>query len=142
VGEGDDRGRLEQLAAELGVSGHVRFLSALTQQELLACYRRCDVFALPSRGEGFGLVFLEAMANGKPVIGPRFGAPSEFIHHGEHGLLVDPEDTAGVAQAVIDLLMSPELAAHMGQAGKQKVTQEYSYNRFCERLRQALSELT
>ncbi len=142
VGEGDDRGRLEQLAAELGVSGHVRFLSALTQQELLACYRRCDVFALPSRGEGFGLVFLEAMANGKPVIGPRFGAPSEFIRHGEHGLLVDPEDIAGVAQAVIDLLTSPELAAHMGQAGKQKVTQEYSYNRFCERLRQALSELT
>ena len=151
VGDGDDRLRLQALALELGLGESVCFAGAVSEDVLAACYKACEVFAMPARtvldprapqGEGFGIVFLEAMTHGKPVIGPRFGAPSEFIRHGEHGLLVDPEDPAGVAQAVIDLLTLPELAARMGQAGKQKVTQDFSYNRFCERLRQALSELT
>ena len=61
------------LLASLGVSERTRFLHGLTQDELFACYANCDVFALPSRGEGFGFVFLEAMAHGKPVIGGAHG---------------------------------------------------------------------
>jgi phosphatidylinositol alpha-1,6-mannosyltransferase len=73
VGEGDDQGWLEQIAAGSGVSRHVHFLSGLTYAEIAACYQACEIFALPSRGEGFGLVYLEAMACGKPVIGGDHG---------------------------------------------------------------------
>jgi len=151
VGEGDDRARLEGLARELGLGESVCFAGAVSEEVLAACYAACEVFAMPTRtvldfrapqGEGFGIVFLEAMAHGKPVIGPRFGAPSEFIRHGEHGLLVDPEDPHGVAQALIDLLTSPERAGRMGRAAQQWVTHDYSYDRFCERLRRVLNEST
>lgn len=149
VGDGDDRPRLEQLAAELGLGDSVCFAGTLHEHLLAACYEACDVFAMPARtvldngeprGEGFGIVFLEAMARAKPVLGPDFGAPTEFIRHGEHGLLVDAEDSASVAQALIELLNSPERARQMGQAARQWVMREYSYERFCERIRQILSQ--
>ena len=77
------------------------------------------VFVLPARtvlddrspkGEGFGIVFLEAMAFGKPVVGSNCGAPAELIRHGENGLLVIPEDPASVAEALVHLLTNPVTA--------------------------------
>ena len=69
VGSGDDRAWLEDFAEKNGVMRLVHFLSGLSYSEIAACYVACELFALPSRGEGFGLVYLEAMACGKPVIG-------------------------------------------------------------------------
>src|SRR5207248_7438064 len=66
AGSGDDRAWLEDFAEKNGVDRHVHFLSGLSNEELAACYAACEIFALPSRGEGFGLVYLEAMACGKP----------------------------------------------------------------------------
>jgi phosphatidyl-myo-inositol dimannoside synthase len=149
VGDGDDRGRLELRARELGIADSVHFAGAVSTEELDVCYDRCCVFAMPARtelstrvplGEGFGIVFLEAMAHGKPVIGPRVGAPAEFIRSGEHGLLVDPTDAREVAEALIELLEDPTRARHMGDAGREWVAQEFNYDRFCERLRDALQE--
>jgi glycosyltransferase involved in cell wall biosynthesis len=148
VGDGDDRPRLERLAQELGLTGHVLFTGAVSESELAALYDRSDVFVLPARtviddrnpkGEGFGIVFLEAMAFGKPVLGPNYGAPAELIRDGENGLLVDPDDPTAVAQAIIKLLTNPDLARTMGQAGSERVRAHYSYERFRERLRQLLS---
>ncbi|MEZ8222144.1 Glycosyltransferase involved in cell wall biosynthesis [Candidatus Fervidibacteria bacterium JGI MDM2 JNZ-1-D12] len=147
VGDGDDRARLERLAQQLGVQNHVVFTGQVTDAELAACYRACDVFALPAqtvlddhapKGEGFGIVFLEAMAFGKPVVGPNYGAPAEFIRHGEHGLLVDPKSPDEVAEAIITLLTQPERARRMGEAGRAWVMQEFSYERFKERLVEVL----
>jgi phosphatidylinositol alpha-1,6-mannosyltransferase len=144
VGDGDDRPRLEDLVRNMDLTDAVRFSGAVSAQELKICYRDCDVFVMPARttldklapkGEGFGIVFLEAMAYGKPVIAPASGAPSEFIHNGEHGLLVNPEDPAEVASALIELFTSPERARRMGEASREWVQREYSYARFCERLR-------
>jgi phosphatidylinositol alpha-1,6-mannosyltransferase len=73
VGDGDDRPWLEDLAEQNGVNLHVHFLSGLSFEQLSACYEACEMFALPSRAEGFGLVYLEAMARGKPVIGGAHG---------------------------------------------------------------------
>jgi len=149
VGDGDDRERLESLARELGVADSVHFKGAIPAEELDVCYNCCSVFAMPARtelntrtprGEGFGIVFLEAMAHGKPVVGPRVGAPAEFIRSGKHGLLVDPTDSREVAEALIEILEDPTRARHMGDAAKKWVVQEFSYNRFCERLRNALQE--
>ena len=149
VGEGDDRQRLESKARELGIAGTVRFLGSVSPQDLAVCYDRCRVFAMPAltdlngpvpRGEGFGIVFLEAMARGKPVIGPLAGAPAEFIRSGEHGLLVDPESPAAVGGAIVELLSDPARARAMGIAARQWVDREFSFESFCGRLREALAK--
>jgi glycosyltransferase involved in cell wall biosynthesis len=149
VGDGDDRPRLETVAERLKLRDHVVFTGRVSDEELAACYRACEVFVLPARtvlderdpkGEGFGIVFLEAMAFGKPVIGPACGAPVELIRQGEHGLLVKPEDPAAVADAVLRLLNSPEEARRMGESGSQWVREEHSYQSFCRRLREALGD--
>lgn len=149
VGDGDDRARLESRAREMGVTDSVHFTGSVSPEELDVCYDRCSVFAMPARteldaraprGEGFGIVFLEAMAHGKAVVGPRAGAPAEFIRSGEHGLLVDPSNTGEVAGALIELLEDPARARRMGEAGKQWVEREFTFDRFCERLREALLE--
>jgi phosphatidyl-myo-inositol dimannoside synthase len=149
VGDGDDRYRLEARAGELGIAGTSHFLGTLTSEKLALCYDRCWVFALPARteldgavprGEGFGIVFLEAMAFGKPVVGPEIGAPAEFIRSGEHGLLVNPSNPVAVADALVELLSDPVRARKMGLAAKEWVTAEFTFERFCDRLRRALVE--
>jgi phosphatidyl-myo-inositol dimannoside synthase len=99
---------------------------------------RTDLDPHAPRGEGFGIVFLEAMAHGRPVVGPRIGAPAEFIRSGEHGLLVDPTDPREVADALVELLGDPERARWMGDAAKDWVALEFSFERFCERVRAAM----
>jgi len=149
VGGGDDRQRLESRARELRIADSVYFAGSVSHDELDVCYDRCCVFAMPARteldahaprGEGFGIVFLEAMARGKPVVGPSVGAPAEFIRSGEHGLLVDPTESREVAEALIELLEDPARARRMGNAGREWVTHEFGFDRFCERLRDALQE--
>ena len=128
VGDGDDRARLESRARELGITGSVQFAGSVSPEELDVCYDRCSIFAMPARteldaraprGEGFGIVFLEAMAHGKPVVGPRVGAPAEFIRSGEHGLLVDPANSARSPEALIELLEDPGTRAPHGRCGKE-----------------------
>jgi glycosyltransferase involved in cell wall biosynthesis len=144
VGDGDDRGRLEARAAEMGLTGSVTFKGTLSGDELQSCYDECRVFALPARteldprsprGEGFGIVFLEAMAHGKPVVGPTVGAPAEFIRHGVDGLLVDPVNPEQLARALIELLKQPARAQEMGRSGRERVNTQFSYEMFRERLR-------
>jgi len=138
---------LFELARDLGIGDSVQFAGAVSPEELNVCYDRCCIFAMPARtdlderaprGEGFGIVFLEAMAHGKPVVGPRVGAPAEFIRSGEHGLLVDPVNPGEIAAALVELLEDPARARRMGAAGKEWVAREFSFDRFCERLRDAL----
>jgi phosphatidylinositol alpha-1,6-mannosyltransferase len=149
VGEGDDRPRLEGQARDLGVADHVVFTGEVSDAELAAFYRRAEIFLLPARtvidphhpkGEGFGIVFLEAMAFGKPVIGPDYGAPAELIRDGECGLLVDPENPAAVAQALLRLLSSPDLAKRMGESARQRIRKHYSFDSFCRRLKELLAD--
>jgi phosphatidylinositol alpha-1,6-mannosyltransferase len=149
VGDGDDRARLEQLAKDLGVAKNAWFAGALSDAELSAVYRRANVFLLPAqtvlndhtpKGEGFGIVFLEAMGFGKPVIGPNYGAPAELIRSGENGLLVDPESPASVADALLALLCDPAAGQAMGDTGRQWVTARYSYDSFRRQLRDVLHD--
>lgn len=151
VGDGDDRARLEARAKELNLADSVRFMGALSAANLEDCYHRCRVFAMPSRtevdshmprGEGFGIVFLEAMAHGKPVVGPCNGAPSEFIRSGEHGILVDPTDSAAVANAIVELLGDKDRANRTGQAARAWVRSEYSEEKFLQRLGKALENIS
>jgi len=105
VGEGDDRGRLEALACDAGVSERVRFLGAVELQSLIELYRMADLFVMPSTGEGFGITFLEAMACGTPALGLRVAGATDALADGQLGTVVS-ETEFGVA--IARLLAEPK----------------------------------
>jgi phosphatidylinositol alpha-1,6-mannosyltransferase len=141
VGDGDDRPRLEKLARDLGVSERAHFLHDLTPEQLFACYANCDVFALPSRGEGFGLVFLEAMAHAKPVIGGAHGGIPDIVEDGVTGLLVPHGDVERLAQALESLLNNPSRAMEMGAHGRDRVAGTFSFAQFQLHLAEILNNV-
>ncbi|GAC1703090.1 MAG: hypothetical protein NVS9B4_10140 [Candidatus Acidiferrum sp.] len=140
VGEGDDRAWLEQLTQRNGVHRHVHFLQGLSYGQLAACYSACEVFALPSSGEGFGLVYLEAMALGKPVIGGAHGGAVEVVEDGVSGFLVQHGDAKQLATSIETLLADPALAREMGARGRQRVEHEFRFSAFAKSLKKILRE--
>jgi phosphatidyl-myo-inositol dimannoside synthase len=137
AGDGDDRGRLEAKARDLGLAHRVTFAGRVSDDELRRLYRDCAFFVMPSSGEGFGLVFLEAMRAAKACIGG-LGAASEIIEDGVTGLVVDPADTTAVSSAIVRLFRDPGLATSMGQAGRHRVAEHFTADHFRARLRAIL----
>jgi phosphatidylinositol alpha-1,6-mannosyltransferase len=140
VGEGDDRDWLEELAEKNGVRSHVHFLSGLSYSQLASCYSACEMFALPSQAEGFGLVYLEAMACCKPVIGGAHGGAPEVIIDGVTGYLVQHGDAPQLSTAIETLLSDPGLAREMGARGCQRVEHEFRFSVFAKALKKILRE--
>jgi glycosyltransferase involved in cell wall biosynthesis len=141
VGSGDDLSRLRSVAAEQQVADGVHFLEGLSQRELAACYAAAEIFALPSTGEGFGLVFLEAMAFGKPVVGADAGGIPDLIRDGSNGLLIPPNDPDALAQGLSRLLQDEALRGKLGECGAAMVRREYEFDAFREALDQILCDL-
>jgi glycosyltransferase involved in cell wall biosynthesis len=103
-GDGPDRAMLEQLAQTLGITTHVRFLGALSREQVRSSLQACDVFVLSSLHETFGVVLGEAMACGKPVISTRCGGP-EFVVNEQTGVLVDVANPQALADAMADFIL-------------------------------------
>ena len=140
VGGGDDLPRLKKIAHDLNLSNAIHFLEGISRQELAACYVRSDIFALPSTGEGFGFVFLEAMAFGKPIVGAQAGGATDLIQNGVNGFLVPPRDPPALTQALERLLRDEPLRAKMGQNGTQVARQNYRFDVFQSAFANILSE--
>ena len=130
VGDGDDRPRLEQLAHRCGVDQHVTFAGSVDAAALRAFYAACEIFVMPSRTEGFGIVFLEAMALGIPVVGGNHGGTPEVWADGTAGFLVDHGDAHALAGRLKLLLGDCDLRARMGAAGRALVASKFSFDRF------------
>jgi glycosyltransferase involved in cell wall biosynthesis len=141
VGVGDDLERFQRMAKEMGISGLVRFHGAVSDSGLQDLYSACDVFAMPSKGEGFGIVFLEAMRYGKPCIGGNHGGTPEVIDDGVTGFLVEHGDADGLADRIRSLIESPGLCAQMGCEGRQKVQRHYLFESFDRNWRGLLDEM-
>jgi glycosyltransferase involved in cell wall biosynthesis len=109
VGRGSDRRRIEKLIAEVGVQDSVILAGFVPDDELAEHYNLCDIFAMPSQGEGFGIVYLEALASGKPVLAGNKDGSRDALADGELGLLVDPDDTAEIAAEIIRVLRREHL---------------------------------
>ena len=132
VGEGPERGKLAALARDKGVAERVLFAGFQPDERLPAYYRACDVFVmhnrtLPNDVEGFGLVFLEANACGKPVVGGRSGGAAEAIVHGATGFLVEPDDVQALVQTLRKLLGDSALRREMGLAGRRRAVEDFSH---------------
>ena len=140
VGDGDDRPSLEMLAKEMHVVQRVHFISGLSREQIVACYAGADVFALPSGGEGFGLVFLEAMALGKPVVGGNHGGIPDIIEDGSTGFLVTHGDEGRLSEKLNLLLRDSALREQMGRRGQDRVRQKFAFETFAAGLRDILSK--
>lgn len=141
VGDGDDRTRLENLVRTNNLSDRVIFAGVVSDQELVGFYKSCDVFLMPSRQEGFGIVFLEAMAFEKPVIGGNHGGTPEVIIDNETGFLVEHGDVDALAERIIALLRDPELRRRMGEAGRRRVLENYTFEPFRKNFISFLTEV-
>jgi glycosyltransferase involved in cell wall biosynthesis len=119
VGDGPDRRRLKSLCSELGLDPVVHWLGNISQKELVAEYNRCHMFCLPSVQESFGIVFLEAMASGKPVVAARAASAPEVVRH---GILVEPENEVALAEAIEQLYRDPELRTSLASAAAEWVS--------------------
>lgn len=104
VGKGDDRARVEELVRKAGVDRAVTFAGFVPDAELADHYRLADVFAMPSTGEGFGIVFLEALACGTPTLGGNADGSVDALDEGRLGRLVDPSDVQAIAAGIVGLL--------------------------------------
>jgi phosphatidyl-myo-inositol dimannoside synthase len=142
VGSGSDLDRHKRIAADLGVADRVQFLGSVDEKALRAAYESCDVFVLPSAGEGFGIVFLEAMHYRKPIIAANSGATPEVVREGETGILVEAENVEQLAAAMIALAASQPERERMGQAGYKRLRQNFTFDHFKRGLREiVLAEL-
>lgn len=140
VGDGDDAERLRGRVSHAGLGDKVIFTGFIANAVLHSLYERCAVFAMPSRGEGFGLVYLEAMAHRLPCVGSRQDAASEIIVDRETGLLVDQHDIPGLADAIVLLLGDQKLRASMGAAGFRRLHERFSLDQFSDRVVVSLRE--
>lgn len=149
VGEGPYRRQLESLAEAVGVADRVVFAGVVPTDRLLDTYAQCDAFAMVSRElpeqcevEGFGIVYLEASACGKPVIGSYSGGVPDAIADGESGLLVDPETPSEIARAAVRILSNPSLGRQLGQQGRERVLREFTLARLGARIEEVLRQIS
>ncbi len=132
AGDGEERDRLQALAREAGVADRVSFAGRVADDELPAFYGACDVFVMPNRVEGgdfegFGIVFVEAAAAGKPSIGGVTGGAPEAVEDGVTGLLVSGTDVAELAAAIARLAGDAGLRRAMGQAGRRRAREQFTW---------------
>lgn len=141
VGGGDARADIEARAERLGHlrTGAIRFLGRVPYDELRECYRRTNVFAMPSCGEGFGLVYLEAMAEEKPCIASTDDAAQEVVLANETGLLIRYGDRPALARVVVELLSDPDKRRQFGRTGYERLQRHFTEEQFGLRLWDALS---
>jgi len=133
VGDGSERGRLQELTRMLGVSGRVEFRGHLSHDEVPRLLSSLSVFAMPTVcEEGFGVAALEASAMELPVVASRVGGVPEVVVDGETGVLVAPGDVEALAGALRTLITDPEAAKGMGDAGRRFVLSNYSWGRSVE----------
>jgi phosphatidylinositol alpha-1,6-mannosyltransferase len=140
VGKGQELSRLKELVARLELDGHVIFAGYVEDERLVEYYNACDVFIMPSReitaagdAEGYGIVYLEANACGKPVIGGNSGGIPDAIINRYNGILIDPLSTEEIADSLIELLRNEHLAKEMGMNGRRRVLDELSWDAIAEK---------
>ncbi len=148
VGEGPYRKDLESLVKKFGLEEFVHLTGKVSQGDLSKWYAAGDIFAMPCRTrlggwdvEGLGIVFLEASATGLPVIVGDSGGAIDAVLDGETGYLVDGTNTNEIAQRISQLILYPDVAKRMGEAGRNWVTQEWTWDQNFKKLDGLLSGL-
>jgi glycosyltransferase involved in cell wall biosynthesis len=134
IGDGAERSRLEALTQQLGIVERVRFLGRQSRAQVADAMRRCAVFALPSRYEGLGCVYLEAMSAGKPVIGCRGQGIAELIQQASNGFLVGADNERELALVLGMLLRDKTRSLNLGAAARDTILERFTLEHQAESL--------
>jgi glycosyltransferase involved in cell wall biosynthesis len=132
VGKGDDRSRVEELIRNLELDDCVTLTGFVPDEEIADYYNFCDVFVMPSKGEGFGIVYLEALACGKPAVGGNQDGAIDALYNGELGILVDPDDVNEIASQLLEILQgnSTHPLIYQPEKLRQRVDEIYGFKAF------------
>lgn len=141
AGDGSDRSRLEALASATGAGDRVKFLGQVSDDRLRELYAACAFFVLPSSKEGFGLVYLEAMAAGRAVLAADATAVPEVVTDGVTGRLLGADDESGLALVMASFFSDPALASRYGEAGRKQAATKFGYQRYRRDISAAISEI-
>jgi len=142
VGSGDDVLRIKKLINDLNLNDYVIMPGFIPNDELVDYYNLADVFVMPSKGEGFGFVFLEALACGKPVIAGNQDGSIDAVLNGQLGVLVNPDSVNEIAAAVVNLFKNKVPGNLLNPAYlRKKVLEVYGFDKFKEKVKNLLNEL-
>lgn len=148
VGSGPAKATIASLANEMGLGDKVIFWENAKDSELLKIYNLCDVFAMPSRAnlkscdvEGFGIVFIEANACGKPVIAGRSGGMADAVVDGETGFLVDPDDSDALAESLSRIIGDSSFARRIGQQGRVRAERKFAWKLIAAQVDETMQRL-
>lgn len=147
IGIGEDLEHLRKVARDTGVQEYVHFLGHVSYEDLPRWYSACNIFAMPNRDidgdtEGFGLVFLEVAASGKPAVAGLAGGTGSAVVDGVTGLRINGENLNEIVQALSHILHNPEEAAAMGRRGRERVIGNFTHIRRVEQLRRLAQKRT
>lgn len=135
VGDGPEREKLEGLSKKLGVESNVVFKGAFKPDQVLEIMNECDVFSLPSFNEAFGIVYIEAMACKKPVIGCLGEGPEDYIKSGLNGFLIEPRDTEGLTGILKQLFQNPSERLQVAENARVLVENDYNWNNAAKQIK-------
>jgi glycosyltransferase involved in cell wall biosynthesis len=137
IGDGIERQRLEAMTLHLGIADKVRFVGRIPYGETMREIADADIFTLPSWGEAFGIVYLEAMARMRPVVGCLENGAADIITHDSDGLLVPPRSVADLSRALERLIVNPDLCRQLGRHGRT-TAEGYSWDHNARRMLELL----
>ena len=136
IGKGEDTIRLKQIAKELDVEKYIDFLGFV--DDINAYYQYCDLFSLPSKKEGFGIVYLEAMQYNKPVLGVNFGGPTDVIKHNETGYLCEYDNVLEISKYIMKIYTNPSKKNELGNNGYEYFINNFTYTHYQNNLKNIL----
>jgi glycosyltransferase involved in cell wall biosynthesis len=140
AGDGPRRGEFEDLAQVIAPE-NIQFLGRIHHEEMSEWYGKCNIFVMHSRFEPFGAVTVEAMASARPVVASRTGGSIDIVKNNETGILVEFGDVKGIADAIIKILKDEKLAKSMGEKGRRRIEENYSWEREADRIEEIYKEL-
>lgn len=145
IGKGEEEVRLKKLAKDLGLEKYVQFVGYVEPKDVAVYYNICDIFVMPSKTvdidyESFGIVYAEANACGKPVIGGKSGGVEDAVIDGVTGLLVNPDNVEEISQALLCLLTDQEHARELGENGRRRVKEELNWASVGRKIEEILQE--
>jgi len=133
IGDGPARQELECLVNDLGLKGHIKFIGQQPHNRVMEYMSICEIFTMPSWQETFGLVYIEAMAHGKPVIGVKGQGIDGIVEHKKNGMLVEPKDVDSLVKGMEYLINHPQEAKKMGERAKELVFENYTWEQNAEK---------
>jgi len=141
IGKGKEKKNLKKLVNELNLQNMVIFIGEVSHYEVMEYMTSCDIFSLPSWKEGFGVVYIEAMAHGKPVIGCKGEGIEDFVENGKTGLLVKPKDVDSLTRAMDYLFSNSDEARAIGKRACKLVLENYTWNKSAEKIIEIYKEI-